>query len=489
MPAWKSFSKLGFQNASLVFLYSLSAIILTLSLATTTYIAAQLDSAHETSGADHSLDHHIIQGQQQRHLDGSITINNYGRNGEDDDTIPSPDLLLSVPFYVYEELIWTNATINDEPIPHVARHGRHKTRFKHSDDYWFYEAAMKHPMRTKNIYEAKLFFVPIYLNFLDYAMYVKRDFCNLGACGYDLLLETEQKLKKHKAFQKHPERHVIVRSFYTASWDRWYNEYVNVNKGYQKFMNLIPKMSCITFEGKEYIPSPPNPARITLPSYYVGTACNQSQPWEDGTLVVPGAKPFDVAMIATLKEERAAFQDRRNVCSWLNQSTTVKTSLCGPGKRCPALSQSKFGIHAAGDTFGSQRLIDTMLSESVPIFTHLDQYNIQGPWIDWKQLSYYLPVHDDTAYSGQLSVTKFSVRKTPSQEAFLESLQKILDDKEGYESRRQKILEHNPLFDHETMYPFDTYMYLIQAELFPETRQRKSRWSALLLPPPLFDEP
>lgn len=176
------------------------------------------------------------------------------------------------------------------------------------------------------------------------------------------------------------------------------------------------------------------------------------------------------------------------MCNWLNHSTTVKTSLCGPGKRCPALSQAKFGIHAAGDTFGSQRLLDTMLSGSVPIFTHLDQYSIQGPWIDWKQLSYYLPVHDDTAFSGQ-PVTKFSVRKKPSQEAFLDGLQKILDDKEGYERRRKKILEHNPLFDHETMYPFDTYMYLIQAELFPETRQRKSRWSALLLPPPLFDEP
>ena len=70
-----------------------------------------------------------------------------------------------------------------------------------------------------------------------------------------------------------------------------------------------------------------------------------------------------------------------------------------------------------------------------------------------------------------------------------EERREFADDKEGYERRLQKIIEHNPLFDHETLYPFDTYMYLIQAELFPETRVRKSRWSALLLPPILFDKP
>ena len=42
------------------------------------------------------------------------------------------------------------------------------------------------------------------------------------------------------------------------------------------------------------------------------------------------------------------------------------------------------------------------------------------------------------------------------------------------------------LFDYTTLYPFDVYMYFLQARLFPETRKASSQWSALILPPILF---
>jgi hypothetical protein len=193
-----------------------------------------------------------------------------------------------------------------------------------------------------------------------------------------------------------------------------------------------------------------------------------------------------VAMIASLKS-RPSFRDRKNICRWLNSSSTIKTSVCGPGKRCPALAESKFGFHAAGDTWGSQRLMDTILSGTVPIFTHLNQYEIAGKWIDWSQLSYYLPVHDDSSHPGpNLKVTRHSVRPQATQEVFLKKLQDILNDTEGYARRHKAVVEHIPLFDYTTLYPFDTYMYLFQAELYPETRHKRSRWSALRLPVPLF---
>eukprot|EP00980_Cylindrotheca_fusiformis_P031335 scaffold26197_cov201-Cylindrotheca_fusiformis.AAC.1 len=142
-------------------------------------------------------------------------------------------------------------------------------------------------------------------------------------------------------------------------------------------------MNAVVFEAKDLFPNPG--FRHTFTSYYVGSGCELSE-----------EKPYDVAMIASLKGN-PAFKDRKNICKWLSSSnSTAKVSVCGRGAQCPALAQSKFGLHAPGDTWGSQRLMDTILSGSVPIFTHVNQYEIAGHWIDWSQLSYYLPVHNDT---------------------------------------------------------------------------------------------
>ena len=132
-------------------------------------------------------------------------------------------------------------------------------------------------------------------------------------------------------------------------------------------------------------------------------------------------------------------------------------------------------------------IMDTILSGSVPILTSLEQYEIQGSWIDWKQLSYYLPVHTYTSLYTEYR-TKTSFHPNTTKEKFLSGLEKIVEDKEGYDRRHRAILENMKLFDYTTLYPFDVYMYLVQAHLFPESRHSKSRWSALLLPPVLFDQ-
>jgi len=72
--------------------------------------------------------------------------------------------VLDVPFYVYEDLAWEDATVDGVPIHEsVVRH--HLTdNNKHTDDYWFMLAALRHPMRTLDPAEAKLFVVPPLLN-------------------------------------------------------------------------------------------------------------------------------------------------------------------------------------------------------------------------------------------------------------------------------------------------------------------------------------
>ena len=135
----------------------------------------------------------------------------------------APDLLLSVPFYVYEDLAWRNATFGGRPVGDFARQDKIKFNqsfpYKHGDDYWFLEASLKHPMRTRNISEAKLFFVPWLLNYLDLeAEYDGFKLCLNNICDYDLLLVAQRGLRNSKAFRDYPERHVLVRSFFSSHW-------------------------------------------------------------------------------------------------------------------------------------------------------------------------------------------------------------------------------------------------------------------------------
>ena len=71
--------------------------------------------------------------------DNSDTSNRILQQPTSPPTEPIPDLLVSVPFYVYEELSWINGTIGGNLI--VNRNLHHSfngtNRFKHGDDYFF----------------------------------------------------------------------------------------------------------------------------------------------------------------------------------------------------------------------------------------------------------------------------------------------------------------------------------------------------------------
>jgi len=276
---------------------------------------------------------------------------------------------------------------------------------------------------------------------------------------------------------------------YSSANDKWNKLLLRQDPQFQRFLDVFKKMQVLVWEGVDRYADVKG--RHSFTSYHVGTPC----PVYEGE-----EKPYDVAMVATTKRKFKArqFKARRNICKWIeninknvavNRSSTslIRNAGCGKGQQCPTLAHAKFGFHVAGDTYSSQRLMDTILSGTVPIFTHLHQYELAGDWIDWSQLSYYLPVEDGKGHS----VTRHSLLPPAEQGIFGQRLRDILQDEGGYKSRHHKLLEHIPLFDYTTLYPFDTYMYLIQAELFPETRHPpgSSRWSAFRLPPQLFVYP
>jgi hypothetical protein len=378
-------------------------------------------------------------------------------------------LLLSVPFYVYDNLAWVNATWGGMPVREAAL----TVAAKHSDDYWFLQASLRHPMRTRDIANAKLFVIPTLQNLFFHRLepgHGHGDLCWKGLCNERLMEYAGTVLESSRSFQEYPDRHLAVTS-------QWAYEVGHFKlKMPASLANVLFQSHAITFEQRQYN----SPQRLQFPSYYVGRRCPLSE-----------EKIYDVAIIASLHhhDHRNGHEDRRSICEWLmtnlskqesmmmvdkknnnssSTATTIRIPFCGQGKQCPVLAQSKFGIHVRGDTFGSNRLMDTILSGTIPIFTRREQYDIVPSWIDWKQFSYFIDMENAT------------------QTSFLASLTELVYDKAGdYHEKYQALMEHRHLFDWTTLYPFDTYMYMLQAELYPDTRRdpTTSPWSGLALPP------
>ena len=170
------------------------------------------------------------------------------------------------------------------------------------------------------------------------------------------------------------------------------------------------------------------------------------------------------------------FMDRVKICNWTNVTTTEQhehdysMSVCGVGEQCPALATARTGFHVRGDTVSANRLFDTLLSGTVPIFTLPGQFTSHQSFIDWDKLSYYLPM----GKAGAKNKTHFQ-----------QQLDVIVGDQQQLEQKTQVVVKNRDLFDWETLVPFDTYMYMFQAQLWPETRVNHSKYSALILPPPI----
>lgn len=348
------------------------------------------------------------------------------------------NFMLSVPFYVYEELVWETATWGGKSLDQWVVNSSNP---KHTDDYWFMKAALEHPMRTKNISRARLFVIPTLNNVYDSRAFFKtKDLCWNRLCNEKLVSHAGRFLLSAPSFQKHPEAHLAVASHFAHHKTWWTNRLPSSIKTVLKASNVIG------FEDHNTNAD----GLLHLPKLHVAKGCQLETP-----------KTSDVAMIATFKPNDPRFRHRELVCQWLSlmQNRTnsssddaAKVDICGPGQMCPALSQAKLGFHVRGDTLSSNRLLDTLLSGTIPIFTLPQQYNVLPDFIDWRKISYFI-----------------NMETTKTVEDFSNQLLSILDNSSDYETKHNLVVQHKDLFDWKKMYPFDLYMYRLQIHLFPET--------------------
>jgi Exostosin family len=446
--------------------------------------------------------------------------------------------LLNVPFYIYEEWgapTYPHATLTlggrpfdirtlDKADPthqnyHVI-HGIHELKAKHADDIYLMAAAVHHPMRTLDPGRAKLFVIPTPFNMLidtldgkngenvklcwelHYTQNNNNNETNNNIkntngttppqsppplCNFEWAKHVDTELSLSPWYRRHKGLdHIAIMSHW-----RWLFSRANTRFGGLKWKpQRIHKCQLIDFEGKLGKLLQRKKHRLAFPSYYVGKKC---------PVVAPEPRKYDFSMVATLNPigRATVFQDRINVCDWIrannhdihNKTKNKKTStnetlstsssssassfgvlkmnVCGLGTQCPTMTDARFVIHAKGDTDGSNRLMDGLLTHTIPIFTRTSQYDVLPHWIDWKALSYFANISDRTTFIKDL----FRIQSKAEEES-------------SYRQKFQTIRDNTDLFDYETVVPFDTYMYMFQAALFPELKRDnlKSPYSALLLP-------
>jgi hypothetical protein len=434
---------------------------------------------------------------------------------------------------------------NMDPILPI--HSVNELKTKHAEDVYLTTAAMIHPMRTMNPHEAKLFWIPTPLNLLldriddlggaQLCLHIppassspplapttttvttstnNNDNNNTSdtICNEDLIRHVNTQLKESEWFQRYRGRdHIAI----VSHW-RWYykqrrhfvdkknnDQYEKQQRRYWK-PSYIYACTLIDFENSfsTWRQKHPGPSqKYSFPSYYVGRKCppppivqhpqqqqqQQLQQETNNTLVALSTKNIDetdryhdyynkttdFAMITTIQphNHKKPYRDRLNICNWIQKQQQpkqqpkrhlYKMDACGIGPQCPALAQAKFGFHARGDTPGSNRPMDAILSRTIPIFTDLEQYTVLPQWIDWNALSYFCHVSNRTV--------------------FFSDLHRITHNETLYQQKLQTLMRNMDLFDYDTMVPFDTYMYMFQVTLFPETKRVNltSPYSALLLP-------
>lgn len=354
-------------------------------------------------------------------------------------------LLLSVPFYVYEELAWLNATWKGKAIVEHAD-------FKHSDDYWIMVNALRHPMRTKNPAEAKLFVIPSLHNFFDDRADARSsDLCVGTLCNDELMLSAAKVVTSSPYFQSHPEAHLADVSHWAH---RWSNHYWWTGKPPDLYFHMLNRSSNIHFETFK------TNSGWSVPTMLVGKACP-----------LQANKTHDVALVATFKPDDPRFRHRETICQWLANHSFFKVERCGSGAMCPALGNARLGFHVRGDTPGANRLIDNILSGTIPVFTMKEQYEVVPKWINWERISYFMDL------------------EVLNETQFIKDLRAILKDTSTYNKKMEILMANRHLFDWTTLFPFDTYMYMLQTYLYPETRHNaatifaaESIRSVLILP-------
>ena len=481
-----------------------------------------------------------------------------------------PKLLLNVPYYVYEKLIWDNATFGEELVKDIVSSNDRNP--KHNIDYFFMMGSTmyEHPMRVYNPDDAELYVLPLLLNTYDTRSHYKDSkgnvaysLCYNNMCNYQLMKYAGNVIRNSIYYQQYPEKHVVVASHWsripktllrshtthTTSSNIQHKKKTNkklvIKQNFNQdtklpsnLLQVLNNCNVINFENRihpnsnyyKYLyhdnddnddddddgnnnkrsnnKSNSNGNRTSkpivgtqFPQIYVGETCNATAvatTTEAGTGGAGGPNEdddyYDVILVATMRPDDRNFQDRTNICNWLNNtsSTTTTTTtaaatsdtsttflnsslkvFCGSTttyqEYCPIISKAKYGFHVRGDSFGSNRLFDLLLNGVIPIFTHHEQYDISPPFINWTKLSYVIEMGNGDSSNGDgIMITK---RRS---ELFLRQLQHILQDKDGlYEEKKQLILDNRHLFDwkYNPIYPFDMYMYYFHTNLIAQQQQ------------------
>ncbi|CAB9522714.1 unknown protein [Seminavis robusta] len=351
----------------------------------------------------------------------------------------SLDSVFQLPFYIYDnELDWSvNATIFRGANHSEWLNQSGFLNYKHSDDYWLLYHAKQHPMRTFNPREADLFFVPTLLSVWNFYGFQGDDsqnkFCaHNGICNLQLLKRAEQLLLESKWYQRSQGRdHIVVDSHWRKHWKQISGSRL-LNCNSISFENRVPKSG----NAKQY--QVPTGGRVHIPSFYVGRPCPSSS---------HANKTHDFALIASLKPNNPNFRDRSHVCNWLRQRHHNYTvSVCGQGNQCPALGQARFGFHVRGDTWGSNRLMDTLLTGAIPLVTSAEQIKILPDFVPWEDVSYTVKVSSEAAFDA--------------------SLQSILQKSEQeLQEKRTNISKHMDTFNHKKRQQFDLYMHRFAQKL------------------------
>jgi len=458
--------------------------------------------------------------------------------------------LLGVPFYVYPELnTLERGNFTDgygNPFKYVSMEEwmfRAKQRghpSKHGDDYYFAQTALRHPMRTSDPTKAKLFLIPLLVNAISETMLYEdpvdkaRSVCwhyyddeDEGENTNRVESKPNKMLKKTKTMCN---RELIRFAHDVLSESEWFRRsggkdhllvggHWNVRRGLYNDADLIPPDSplrftnTVTFEKEQFSQLL---GRYTMPSTYVGEGCHSTGDDNDSDSnniaqdERPPKKTHDFVFIASTPK-RQPF--REQFCDSLrsvygggddgDNSNNNKIAACGTAPKCPTLARARFGFHVRGDTYGANRPIDTLLSWTVPIFTHRRQYDVLPPFVDWKNLTYlvdlptklidYSDASDDESAAVSPQDSKHLLED--DRKLLKSELDAVLRDESGYKARMEAIRRNRDLFDYATPVPFDLYMYGLQCHLYPGTcfgeeskkneravRYFQSRYPALRLP-------
>lgn len=357
------------------------------------------------------------------------------------------DHLLSVPFFVYDEFLHNEELLNFTEMYHadaydrMHKDGKYNTKvldetnvtfeeylnefryYKHAGDIHFVRSALEHPMRVFDPKQAKLFVVPALLT-MDLVDRIYR------------YKETEKKTSQH---MKRIERflrdspwfkrnngndHIVPIAYFRAQWiSRYAPRLLRCN-----VVQMFEVDNDPNFVHADYIHE-----RAMYKIFYVGSPCD---------MIAHDEKTQDFVFIGSLFNKHGQgnrfFRNRRDICNWLPNSTTYTHAVCGHGDKCMNLPRALVGFHARGDTISANRLFDTILSGTVPIFTLKPQYRSQPEWYDWSKLSYFADVENKTQ--------------------FLSDIDEIMSNRTDIMVKTRNLLENKDLFDWQTNVPFDVYM-------------------------------